>query len=469
MVVISGNLDNLQSSLDFFLSITSKTLVSDSKEMRDRFFDMFKKEDLYRKENFLLPQEKVSNDYEIIENTEPVLVGEEESYHFGSYSFADRGSTQEDGEVTVGGEEEYPSDEEVYSNEVTIEDEEEYPSYEEVYYDEVTVESEEEYLSDEEAYYDEGYTNEEGYECVSYDSLEGESITLDIKKDDVDSNYNYLEIKNNNLEVEQNDGDSNYSYLEIKNNNLEVEQNDGYSLSSYLEDGDNVLENQKDLIEKEKSSFDYKTLSSETEKTDLEIEDIELDDDEFINHSSSENKKVVLEIEDIELEDDEFVNHSSSENKKVVLDNENTESPSCGNFGSGVIEGDSRVVTYEVPDSIEGTIWNNFNEVDSSDSKPDRGTAEELIKEENEDFSIIEGYCNTINTEEVNEEGPKNIVVEVKKEVGEVIEVPKDLRDFVKLHHNCDMSFALKYFTKKEIDKQLSLGRVFKRKNRLLI
>ena len=445
MVVISGNLDNLQSSLDFFLSITSKTLVSDSKEMRDRFFDMFKKEDLYRKENFLLPQEKVSNDYEIIENAEPVLVGEEESYHFGSYSFADRGSTQEDSEVTVGDEEEYPSDEEVYSNEVTIEDEEEYPSYEEVYYDEVTVESEEDYLSDDEVYYDEGYINEEGYECVSYDSLEGESITLDIKKDDVDSNYSYLEIKNNNLEVEQNDGDSNYDYLEIKNNNLEVEQNDGYSLSSYLEYGDNVLENQKDLIEKEKSSFDYKTLSSETEKTDLEIEDIELEDDEFIVHSSSENKKVVLE-------------------------NENTESSSCNNFGSGVvIEEDSRVVTYEVPDSVEGTIWNNFNEVDSSDSKHDRGTAEELIKEENEDFSIIEGYCNTINTEEVNEEGPKNIVVEVKKEVEEVIEVPKDLRDFVKLHHNCDMSFALKYFTKKEIDKQLSLGRVFKRKNRLLI
>ena len=445
MVVISGNLDNLQSSLDFFLSITSKTLVSDSKEMRDRFFDMFKKEDLYRKENFLLPQEKVSNDYEIIKNAEPVLVGEEESYHFGSYSFANGVSTQEDSEVTVGDEEEYPSDEEVYSNEVTIEDEEEYPSYEEVYYDEVTVESEEDYLSDDEVYYDEGYINEEGYECVSYDSLEGESITLDIKKDDVDSNYSYLEIKNNNLEVEQNDGDSNYDYLEIKNNNLEVEQNDGYSLSSYLEYGDNVLENQKDLIEKEKSSFDYKTLSSETEKTDLEIEDIELEDDEFIVHSSSENKKVVLE-------------------------NENTESSSCNNFGSGVvIEEDSRVVTYEVPDSVEGTIWNNFNEVDSSDSKHDRGTAEELIKEENEDFSIIEGYCNTINTEEVNEEGPKNIVVEVKKEVEEVIEVPKDLRDFVKLHHNCDMSFALKYFTKKEIDKQLSLGRVFKRKNRLLI
>ena len=92
-----------------------------------------------------------------------------------------------------------------------------------------------------------------------------------------------------------------------------------------------------------------------------------------------------------------------------------------------------------------------------------------MIKEDNEDSSILEGYCSTINTEEMNEEGPKNIVVEVKKEVEEVIEVPKDLRDFVKLYHNCDMSFALKYFTKKEIDRQLSLGRVFKRKNRLLI
>lgn len=66
----------------------------------------------------------------------------------------------------------------------------------------------------------------------------------------------------------------------------------------------------------------------------------------------------------------------------------------------------------------------------------------------------------SLDKEEVKEEEINEVVEE--------IQVPKIYEIFVKMYNNCEMSFALEYF-RKEIDKQLSLGRVFKRKNRLLI
>lgn len=77
MVEVVGNIDNLQSAIDFYLNITSVDGVYDSPYTRDRFFAMFEKEDSYRKENFLVYQELITEDYRIAEDAEPELEGEE--------------------------------------------------------------------------------------------------------------------------------------------------------------------------------------------------------------------------------------------------------------------------------------------------------------------------------------------------------------------------------------------------------
>ena len=48
-------------------------------------------------------------------------------------------------------------------------------------------------------------------------------------------------------------------------------------------------------------------------------------------------------------------------------------------------------------------------------------------------------------------------------------DVPKTLRDFIKAYPRCDVSFAEKYFSKGEIKKQVSLGKVYIKKGRLHI
>lgn len=362
MVVINGSLENLQSSLDFYLDITSKNTIADSKEMKDRFFTMFKNEDSYRDENFLMFQERVSDDYDIVENPTPTLVGDEEVYSYGCCSFAE----------DVVEEEEYPSDTEVY-----VEDE-----------------SDDEFVE---------------YDC--------------------DSSY------------------------------LENEKIGDYSSSTELEDEKNIVDN-------EISYFDEEDDELVIEKNNLEEENVYLEDDEFVDYGGLEEENINLENES---------NTSSSYEESDEVEDEE--------FGWGNYDEDD-IVEEDKEEEIP-SVWGSFDEEDEEEEElieEDSEIEDEVLswgaKDYEEETSIwgdvddtLAKFDNSINiVEEEEVEKPKNKVVEVKKDiVEEVVNVPKDLRDFVKLYHNCEMSFALKYFTKKEIDKQLSLGRVFKRKNRLLI
>lgn len=51
----------------------------------------------------------------------------------------------------------------------------------------------------------------------------------------------------------------------------------------------------------------------------------------------------------------------------------------------------------------------------------------------------------------------------------EKIDVPKDIRTFLKSHPSSTVDFVARYYPKKEIEKQLALGRIYKRKGKLMI
>lgn len=248
MVVVNGNIGELQSDIDFYLSVISMDEVSDSNTIRNHFFKIFKNEDNYRSENLLAFQERVSDDYEINLDSEPELL-----------------------------------DDEIDINDCT-------------------------------------------------DLVWGYSL---------------------------------------KANTLDNENTESH--------------NDVDILENEKTNLEFENNVEHSDMNSLDNEDYE-----FVEESPED------------LDDDAY-----------------------GNWGNSDDEG-------ELP---------AFDE----------------------DFEILEN----INLNENKNE----IISDIKKTdpVVEVTDVPKDLREFVKMYPNCEVSFALKYFTKRDIDKQLSLGRVFKRKNRLLI
>lgn len=64
---------------------------------------------------------------------------------------------------------------------------------------------------------------------------------------------------------------------------------------------------------------------------------------------------------------------------------------------------------------------------------------------------------------------------EVKPEVSMVddgkgaVDIPKDLRDFIRQHPCSDVSYVMQFYSRKEIEKQIKLGRVYKKKGKLMI
>lgn len=172
------------------------------------------------------------------------------------------------------------------------------------------------------------------------------------------------------------------------------------------------LETEKGSPVNDYSGFDYEDEVLENHWNDLESER------NYLDKESS-----YLDKDYVDLEND-YVN---SENEKSILDNENSVSDK---------------------EFFESFFNNSFLEEDKKDLE---------IKE-----SYVDLEKQSISSNSVSEK----ISTEIEK-VDE--DIPKDLRDFVRKNPNCEISLALQYFSKKEIDRQLNLGRVFKRKNRLWV
>ena len=286
---------------------------------------------------------------------------------------------------------------------------------------------------------------------------------------------------------------------------LELEDDEFITYSSYSENENNYSVNKKEVIENEDIELDKENtnLVNESEITELgDCEDYcELEDDEFIDYSngvSSDEEDVddFINYEGFVSEEvveevivDEFSSYSSEEEEvlwKNPLVDEEEEEFSWGSYN------ENEEVEWENPlvdDEEEVVLWDSplvdeevYDEVGWGCTLASAETEEEVEEEVEEEFlwdsPLVDEeveeevlWDSPIITEEVHESSSSDKEEVKEEEINEVeeIQVPKDLRDFVKMYNNCEMLFALKYFSKKEIDKQLSLGRVFKRKNRLLI
>lgn len=328
MVEVQGNLDNLQSNIDFYLRIISKDSDLDSKIMKNKFFDMFDEEDKYRKENFLVYQERVTDDYKIAENSSPDLVGEECEF---------------DTEVNYFKTEENESEvEEVYDSSVNY------------------------------------FNTEKKVESEAEDEVADE-VVKEVAEDDDFISGNYEEKADEAVDDSE-------------------------------EDDDFITENYEEIE-------DYPEESEKESNSDFKVQDKVEEDDDFVTENYEEKDGGVDEYEDI---GNAWGNWDSEEE---VNGDENASEPE---------------EEYE-----DYSNWGNDEEL-----KEFTGNDEQVIHED-----VV-----------------KNVVEKVEKPKEEKItEVPKDLREFIKQNPNCEVSTALKYFSKKEIDRQLNLGRVFKRKNKLMI
>ena len=375
MVEIKGNLDGLQSSIDFYLSIVSMEDVPSTKTLRNHFFNIFQSEDKYRNENFMMYQEDINSNYEIDFNSEPELDGEELDF----------------------------------------------------------------------------------YSCgfLEWSSLENERTDLEFESGVSVVNISDLENEKNNLEVENTYSENNYESLAVWNA-LGIPNMRGSNVSEDEESDDEFVygDDEEESVDGEFSWGSYDEDSDEEESVDESTEDTSFGnwgsfvEDEYCDGASvdethtNEGKYPEGEVNSQYRVDDYSESQKSNQDRDKFFDSLDTLDDF---FGSD--------------DTVRSFGRNSSTSHYSKSNKSSSSVSDELPVFNNT-FDIDSKVVSSKNT----------VVQGVKKQYDDdIVEVPNDLREFVKMYPNCEISFALKFFTKKDIDKQLSLGRVFKRKNRLLI
>lgn len=229
---------------------------------------------------------------------------------------------------------------------------------------------------------------------------------------------------------------------------------------SFLEDM--ILEeSDEDINEDEPDADESEGIEDleEDESNEVDTEDTQDQEVEVINENVSETVPEEVEyvehgnfLEDLvqdELEEDFSDNEEYDEDSDDSEDTDEYDSYSEDNYDEG-LPSINEEESYEIADDMSE---------ESEDVEPE-GLFED---EESETADIVEKKVDS------------KIIPMIKKEVSMEDDgmyaqnLPRDVRDFLKLHPNSDMSYVLKFYPKKEIDKQIRLGKIFTRKGKLMI
>lgn len=216
------------------------------------------------------------------------------------------------------------------------------------------------------------------------------------------------------------------------------------------------------------------------EEPDEDSEEVESEDIEDFE----ENEPDKVDIEDTRDQEVEVTNEKVSE----IIPKE-VEYVEHGNFLEDLVQDESEEdssdyeeydeVSEESEDTEESDSYSEDEydeELPSIDEEESYETADDM-PEESEDIEP-EGLFEDEEFETadiVDKKADSKIIPMVKKEVSMEDDgmyaqnLPRDVRDFLKLHPNSDMSYVLKFYPKKEIDKQIRLGKIFTRKGKLMI
>lgn len=267
-------------------------------------------------------------------------------------------------------------------------------------------------------------------------------------KDDKDSDTKENIKEQQGSSIEEVSGQGNTGKQEEKEE-CEYVQNGLFLEDLVLEDSDEEQgeeDTQEIVSDDEENEFVEESNENTQETTNEEIEYIEHGNflEDMVEDSDESQVSEESEDYDESLEEPEYYDEDSEENTSWV---------------ESVEEDEEASLKLPSIDEEENEVLNQGIFEDSEDVEPE-GLFED---EESETVDISE------------RKSDNKIIPMVKKEVS--IEddgmyaqnLPRDVRDFLKLHPNSDMSYVLKFYPKKEIDKQIRLGKIFTRKGKLMI
>lgn len=271
-------------------------------------------------------------------------------------------------------------------------------------------------------------------------------------------------------------------YLKISSLNgiKSVEELRRYYFNIFL----NEERNQASLLLKEKLELEKRKQEEKVENENLEngMEDLEEGnaDDLFSNSFFVQNNPVQEPVQEEVADDIEYAEHGvyldeiEDVEENVVEEVEDIQviTPAEGYVEHGVfldeiVEEEEEEETFE--DSEEEDLWDSEAEEDETFEKSEEFIEEdEEVFEESESEEFIEEEVDLVDEEIEQKQEQEQVHLEVSK-VEEPMSIPSDIRVFLKQHPNSDISYVAQFYSKKEIDKQIKLGRIYKKRGKLLI
>lgn len=229
-----------------------------------------------------------------------------------------------------------------------------------------------------------------------------------------------------------------------------------YSDRVALDDAVQKVVETADFVEHGRYIEDYKNI--EDDSSGVVVNDVESKAEEtidFVDHGRY--------VEDYVKEEKTEVKEEPVEVKNTKIENENIDDL----FNPEELETEINALEAE----------NNEPEVDKENSGIFSFTNE--VNQKEKDSDLLDDFWLQMQSDvslksENTESELENILSEIKEPVVEKVKepeehVPEDIRDFIREHKGSEIGYVAKFYSKKVIEKNIAMGRIYKRKGKLFI
>ena len=300
---------------------------------------------------------------------------------------------------------------------------------------------------------------------------------------------------------------------EIDDDEVMLEDSDSDDYTDYdsdddsenSEDGDTLDDyNEEESEESDDDYADYDSDDSDSDEDDYgdydESEDSEDDYDESESDEESEEDEDGYEDYDDDSEGsddyDDYDSDEESEDSNGIdgSSEEESESDDSDDDDYGDYDSDDSEDDYEDYDSDDSDTEDDYEDYDSdaetsgstdeeSVEQANIGVAEKSIDLDDDDFDVS-SFIDSVQDEPVVEKSEPIVNKSVETPItpiqvktnappqSEIIDrsaEPTEIRAFLRKHPRCEYEFALKYFTKKQINDAIKIGKIIKKGNILKI
>lgn len=311
-------------------------------------------------------------------------------------------------------------------------------------------------------------------EEVKYEIDDDEVMLEGSDEDDSDSD-DYADYGLNDDSEDSEDRDTSDDYDEE-----ESEESDDDYADYDSDDSDSDEDDYGDYDESEDSEEDYEESESDEESDEDDYEDY----DEDYDDDSEDSDDYGDYGSDEESEDSDEVDDSSEE--------ESESDDSEDDYGD--YDSDDSKDDYEDYDLEDSATENDYEDYDSGDEvsgsvdeegteQTDTGVVKKSIDLDDDDFDVssfidsVQDEPVTVKSEPIVNKSVETPItpIQVKTNAPSQSEIidrsaePTEIRAFLRKHPRCEYEFALKYFTKKQINDAIKIGKIIKKGNILKI